>query len=101
MSTAIADPTRTTGDVTAEITAASDRLRERMTSKYTPVWDVFDFLLDSAAALSEDPLAVTEVHELLKELAPSARRTLVFTKEAAALIESVNRIAQVPATSGS
>lgn len=96
MSTATADPTSTTVDAAAEITAASSRLEARMTSQYTPVWDVFDFLLDSAAALAGDPLAVAEVHEILKELAPSARRTLLRTTEVAAIIESVRRLAAVP-----
>lgn len=96
MPTATADSTRTTEDAVAEIVAASDRLAERMTTEYTPIWDVSDFLLDSAAALSADPLAVAEVHELLKDLAPSEQRSVVRTSEVAEMVASVRRIAGVP-----
>jgi len=95
MSTATADPT--TGDAAAQILEASDRLAERMTTEYTPIWEVCDFLLDAAAALSADPLAVAEVHELLKELAPSSQRTVARTTDVAAIVESVRRIVEAPA----
>lgn len=87
----------TTSDATAAIAEATDRLAARMTSEYTPIWDVSDFLLDAAAALAADPLAVAEVHELLRELAPSSQRTVVPTSEASRLVESVHRIAGVQA----
>lgn len=92
MSTATADPT--TGDAAAQILEASDRLAERMTTEYTPIWEVSDFLLDAAAVLSADPLAVAEVHQLLQDLAPSSQRTVARTSDVAAIVESVRRIAE-------
>lgn len=94
MSTATAGPT--TNDAAAEIRAGSERLAARMTTEYTPIWEVSDFLLDAAAALSDDPLAVAEVHELLRDLRPSSQRTVVRTTDVAAIVESVRRIAEVP-----
>lgn len=91
MSTATVDPT--TGDAAAQIAEAAGRLLERMTSEYTPIWDVSDFLLDAATALGADPIAVASVHELLQDLAPSSQRTVVRTTDAAELVESVRRIA--------
>lgn len=96
MTTATVDNTTTTADVAAEIVAAADRLAERMTTEYTPIWEVSDFLLDSASVLSADPVAVAQVHELLSELAPSAQRSVVRTADVAEIVASVRRIAGVP-----
>ena len=93
MSTTAVERTPDQAEATAVIAAAAERLVARMTTAYTPMWDVSDFLLDSADALSDDPLAVAEVHELLRELAPSGNRTVARTTEVAEIVAKVRRLA--------
>ena len=93
MSPTAVERTPDQAEATAVIAAAAERLIARMTTAYTPIWEVSDFLLDSADALSHDPLAVAEVHELLRELAPSASRTVVRTAEVAEMVAKVRRLA--------
>lgn len=76
-----------------EVAAAIEKLRTRMTTEYTPIWEVSDFLLDVAAALNTDPLAVAEVHQLLAGLAPSAQRSVVTTADTHTIVTAVRRIA--------
>ena len=82
-----------TGTAAAAIADAAERLAERMTTAYTPIWEVSDFLLDSAELFAEDPLAVAEVHELLAGLAPSGNRSVARTAEVREIVAAVRQIA--------
>jgi hypothetical protein len=95
MTITAAERSMETTDATEVIAAAAERLAARMTTEYTPMWEVSDFLLDAASALSDDPLAVAEVHELHREFAPTGHRSVVRTTEAAALVKAVRRIAEL------
>lgn len=75
-----------------EINAAIDTLAARMTTEYTPIWDVSDFLLDAASAVSADPLAVAEIHQLHAELAPSSQRSVIKTADTREIVAKVRRI---------
>ena len=90
--------TATAPETTANpIDGAVEKLRGAMTSEYTPIWEVSDFLLDAASTLSSDPLAVAEIHRIHTELAPSAQRSVVTTVDAAKIIDQVRNIAATAA----
>jgi hypothetical protein len=80
----------------ATIDAASEELAGHMTSEFTSIWVVSDFLLDAAGAVAADPLAVAEVRALHAELAPSQQRSVVRTTDAADNVAKVRRIAGMP-----
>jgi hypothetical protein len=60
-------------------------IRQHMTSAYTSMWKLSDFLLDIAAEIN-DPNIANQIHSLHAEVTPSRSREIIETVEANRII---------------
>lgn len=77
----------TAGIVPADIADEIAEVRTHMTSEYTSIWRVSDFLLDAAAKASDEKKA--EIHLLHEEISPNSQRSVLKTSHARAIVEAV------------
>lgn len=74
-------------DISAEVA----ELETHMTSEYTSIWRVSDFLLDVASKFGDEQRA--EIHLFHAELSPNAQRSVVKTSHAKAIVETIVEMA--------
>lgn len=70
-------------DITAEVA----EIHRHMTTEYTSIWRVSDFLLDVAAKVSDEKRA--EVHLMHADVSPNAQRSVVKTSDVKAIVNAV------------
>ena len=63
-------------------------MRKHMTTRYTSLWKLSDFLLDVAAEIN-DPIIAGKVHSLHAEVAPSDSRDIIETVDAEKIVTQV------------
>lgn len=66
-------------------------MRKHMTTRYTPIWKLSDFLLDVISEI-DNPIIAGKVHHLHGTLGPHIERDIIETNDAKIIVDEVMRL---------